>query len=647
MKGRRKIAAVAVRLLVLGLCSFGATALGQGAPDLQPVESRGTLRGTIGIGRLVTLPLDLERLALADEGLARLQVVSGREVLLTGLRTGKSTLFVWLAGGQRLRYEVSVERDLSFLKKVLAELDPGISAEASEDGSSLVLSGETADRETSEQAERMAARMLSAQGTAASGGGAVQVVNLIRAPTSTSAPDLWLDEALRAIDPRIRPRRIQVGPEPNPERDSYILEGRVKNVQALRRAVILAERQLGNSGVRVSSPAGGLSFGRNQNFSGAAGGGGDSLTGSSRLQGGLAGQIARGLAITSESGRVLSMLQVDELPQIMVSIRVLEVDRAKAKKAGINFRIDADHLSFGSFPGPQARPPRQVGVPDVSALAGDLVGSFVDRTLSIVSAIDFLEDQELARSVSEPNILTLSGEEASVLVGGEIPIPITTLSQANSVQGFSFQDFGVRLDIRPTVDEEGVIALEVAPSIIRPSPGLAVGGVPGFQVQSVQTTARVSAGQSLVLGGLLSFEEGFEESRLPVLGKYPLFRWRRKSRQQQELLFVITPRLVASGPAPVGPIEPARAEEIELPQLGVEGAPLSAEPSPGLDATGLPPGFRLGPPAPRALKLLPASPAPELLPAPRTLEIATPQRAPEIVPPPPAPEIVPPPPEPR
>ncbi|HEV7669346.1 MAG TPA: pilus assembly protein N-terminal domain-containing protein [Thermoanaerobaculia bacterium] len=604
-----KIAArvlVTLGLLFPGLGSLGAVALGQGAPDLQPVESRGTLRGSIGIGRLVTLPLDLERLALADEGLARLQVVSGREVLLTGLRTGKSTLFVWLAGGQRLRYEVEVVRDLSFLRKTLSGLDPGIVAEASEDGSSVVLSGEVADRETSEQAERMAKSMLTAQGTAAAGGGAVQVVNLIRAPTSSSAPDLWLDEALRAIDSRIRPRRIQVGPEPNPERDSYILEGKVKNVQALRRAVILAERQLGNSGVRVSSPAGGLSFERNQNFSGAGAGGGaaGSLGGSSRLQGGLAGQIARGLAITSESGRVLSMLEVDDLPQIMVSIRVLEVDRAKAKKAGFNFRFDADHLSFGSFPGPQGRPPRQLGgIADVSGVAGNLVASFVDRTLSIVSAIDFLEDQELARSVSEPNILTLSGEEASVLVGGEIPIPITTLSQANSVQGFSFQDFGVRLDIRPTVDEEGVIALEVAPSIIRPSPALAVGGVPGFQVQSVQTTARVSAGQSLVLGGLLSFEEGFEESRLPVLGKSPLFRWRRKSRQQQELLFVITPRLVASGPTPAVPVEPARGEEINLPTLdwlgGEEGAPRCVvEPVPTLDANGLPPGFRREPPVP-------------------------------------------------
>lgn len=596
--------------LVFGLAPLcRVPVLGQGSPDLQAVESRGSIAATIGIGRLITLPLDVERVALADEGLARLQVVSGREVLLTGLRTGKSTLYVWLVDGQRLRYAVEIERDLAFLKKVLADLDPRIAISSSGDGSTVVLTGEAPDRDTAVQAESIAGSMLKAQGAASSGGGTVQVVNLLRAPTSTAAPDLWLTEALGAIDPRIHLRRIQVGPEPNPERDSYILEGRVKNVQALARAVILAERQLGNSGVRVESPARGLSFGRTRSFpgaSGASGAGGAagsaSLAATDRPLGGLPGQIARGLAITSESGRVLSMLEVDELPQIMVSIRVLEIDRSRAKKAGVNFRFDGDHLSLGSFPGPQGRPPRQLGgVADVTAVAGNLVASFVDKTLSILSAIDFLEDQNLARSVSEPNILTLSGEEASVLVGGEVPIPITTLSTTNSVQGFAFQDFGVRLDIRPTVDELGVIALEVAPSIIRPSPTLSVGGVPGFQVQSVQTTARVSAGQSLVLGGLLSFQEGFEESRLPGLGKSPLFRWRRKSRQQQELLFVITPRLVAAGPVPAVATEPARGERIELPHLDWRGeaeAPRCAEPEPALDETGLPPGFQPQPPGP-------------------------------------------------
>src|SRR5262249_12976534 len=163
------------------------------------------------------------------------------------------------------------------------------------------------------------------------------------------------------------------------------------------------------------------------------------------------------------------------------------------------------------------------GAPTVSGIGSNLAAAYVDKTLAIAAAIDFLQTKNLARSVSEPNVLALSGEEATVMVGGEAPIPTTAVGQVSTGQGFNFQTFGVQLDIRPTADENGIIALEVSPSIIRPSSGLAVSGVPGFEVQSVQTTARVPAGQSLVLGGLLSFDEGFDESRVPWLGKLPLF----------------------------------------------------------------------------------------------------------------------------
>ena len=157
------------------------------------------------------------------------------------------------------------------------------------------------------------------------------------------------------------------------------------------------------------------------------------------------------------------------------------------------------------------------------------------------------------------------------MVGGEVPIPSTTLGETTAVQGFLFQEFGIRLDIRATVGKSGAIALEVASSIIRPSVALSVSDVPGFTVQSVQTTARVYSGQSLVLGGLLDFEESLEERRLPVIGAFPLFRWRRKSRSERELLFVISPRLVDIEPAepvekaePIIPLDPVR---LDLPDL--------------------------------------------------------------------------------
>ncbi|HEX6900182.1 MAG TPA: pilus assembly protein N-terminal domain-containing protein [Thermoanaerobaculia bacterium] len=561
---------------------------------LLSVEDSGLVTTLVGTGHLLTLPAEIERVALADEAIARVQVISTREALITGLAPGQTTLYAWLAGGQRLRYLVQIGRDHGLLIRVLRDLDPRIGMRVSPDGTSVVLTGEVADQATAAGAVALAENLLRAQG----GTRPTQVISLLTFPQAPSTADLWLTEALAAIDPRIRLRRIQVGPEPAPERDTYVLEGRVKNVQSLVRAVILAERQLGGAGVRVEAPAGGLTLQRNLGFLAT----GDASAGSlQRPPAGLAAQVARGLVITSESGRVLSLLEVDELPQIMVSIRVYEIDRAKARRAGVNFRFDSEHVSVGSSPGPLGDLPRLLGgAPSVTNVGGNLAAAFVDQTFAIVAAIDYLQDKELARSVSEPNVLTLSGEEATIQVGGEVPIPSTAVGQVTTVQGFTFQTFGVQLDIRPTVDEAGVIALEVSPSIIRPSAGLAVGGVPGFQVQSVQTTARVPAGHSLVLGGLLSFEEGLEESRVPWLGRLPLFRWRRNSRQEQELLFVITPRLVAmpeTPPAP--PVPPAAAGDVALPALEAaepEDPERWDETEPGeLPPDGVPPGLRRGP----------------------------------------------------
>jgi hypothetical protein len=175
----------------------------------------------------------------------------------------------------------------------------------------------------------------------------------------------------------------------------------------------------------------------------------------------------------------------------------------------------------------------------------------------------------LARSVAEPNVVTLSGELASILVGGEVPIPTTAANQVSTFSGVFFQDFGVRLDIRPTVSRDDQITMEVAPSIVRVAPGLAVGQVPGFQVQSVTTTARVRAGQSMLIGGLLSFEDGIEQKRVPGLGAIPLFRWKRNSRQEKELLFLITPRLVDTDPVPQDEpvVTPPDIHTLGLPEL--------------------------------------------------------------------------------
>ena len=565
----------------------------------QPIQNAETIRVRVGSGNVLTFPARVVRVAVGDEKVVALHVVEAKQVLLQGLMPGRSTVFAWLADGRRLRYDLVVSPRVEVLETALRNLDPRIILDASADSSTLILSGRVDSERTAIEARQLADNMLGAGTT----GGPSRVVSLLQFPGSNDA-DLRLTSALAAVDPRIHLRRIQVGAKVSNAADAVVLEGQVKDISSLVRAITLAELQLGGVGGKIEPLSGDtIPTTRNRNFSGA--GGLQRLQGNDAPPSGLAAYVARGLILKSASGRVLSFLEVDELPQIMVSIRVLQVDRGRAKRLGIDYRLDGSGFSAGSFHQPGRTslpaPAPTSGVQSIAGITGgNIVASFVDKTLAVIAAIDFLQDKDVARSVAEPNITTLSGESASVLVGGEVPIPTTTVGNTTAVQGFLFQDFGVRLDIRPTLAPSGLVAMEISPSIIRPSADLAVSGVPGFQVQSVQTTAKVAPGQTLVLGGLISFEDEIQKRGVPGLSEIPLmkhlFSWEGRTLQEQEILFVITPRVLTEGPEQVAEAIQWRDVEPLAPGTVVELPPSDFETSRNpqkatVGKNGLPPSF--------------------------------------------------------
>jgi len=562
-------------------------------PIIDPLKE---VQVTVGAGSAFDFSEPTTRIALADDTLVRLNVVSPTEVLVTGLKAGRTTLSVWYTSGRRALYPVIVEPNLSLVNSSLRDIHPSLLVSLGTDGKSVILRGEVTSEAQARQARAMVEQLITvvtngnAQGNA--GPEAVRVVNLVRYPGSIGTPEDRLISAMSNIDQRIRVRRIQSGGEPSPDKDSYVLEGRVKDINSLVQAIVLAERQLGGTGTKVkSADENRVAF--EQSTGNAVGGGvaGGGVGGAMMLGGGsppkngLAAQAARGLLLTSESGRVVSFLQIDALPQVLVSVRVLQIDRNKFKRLGVNASFakktilgdDAFGVTTSMIQGggngsnggggglaavvvpPPAQPDANASAKSLLALnvlgnLANLSGGYVDATRSFLAALDFLGEKKIARSVSEPNILTLSGEIASVLVGGTVPVPTTVANQVAVQTAFGFQQFGVRLDIRPTVDDQGVVALEVVPSIVSPTQTLGNGSVPGFRIQRVETTARVRNGESLVLGGLLSASEELQERRVPGLGWLPLFRNSGASDQNMELLFLITPKVVTtSSPEPLLP----------------------------------------------------------------------------------------------
>jgi len=199
------------------------------------------------------------------------------------------------------------------------------------------------------------------------------------------------------------------------------------------------------------------------------------------------------------------------------------------------------------------------------ALAGHILG------LDLASAIDAAETDGLATSLAEPNLTALSGETASFLAGGEIPIPI---AQGLGQVSVEYKQYGVSLAFTPTVLSDGRISLRVRPEVSQLSSAgtVTLGGfsIPGIITRRAETTIELGSGQSFMIGGLLSNNVTNSTDKVPGIGALPvigaLFRSNNFRRQQTELVIVVTPYLV----------KPVDASQIKLPTDGFK-APSDAD----------------------------------------------------------------------
>jgi pilus assembly protein CpaC len=168
---------------------------------------------------------------------------------------------------------------------------------------------------------------------------------------------------------------------------------------------------------------------------------------------------------------------------------------------------------------------------------------------SLDVSLNALEQKGLARSLAEPNLVALSGETASFLAGGEIPIPAAASLGTIS---FNYQSYGVGLSFTPTVLRDGLINLVIKPEVseIDSSTTVTVAGtsVPGLITRKASTTIELRDGQSFMLGGLLQNTSNSVQAQLPWVGDVPvlgaLFRSAEYQKNETDLVIVVTPHIV-------------------------------------------------------------------------------------------------------
>jgi pilus assembly protein CpaC len=276
---------------------------------------------------------------------------------------------------------------------------------------------------------------------------------------------------------------------------------------------------------------------------------------------------ARAIQIASTAGKVVNLLYVDvppSEPQILLKVRFASVDRTLEKQLGLNvFSLGAANsigsVTTGQFPPPGFTPPTTGGNTTTTTLSS-FMNLFIFRPdLNLGATLQALQTQGLLEVLAEPNVLATNGKQASFLAGGEYPYPTVqgVTGGGTGAVTIQFKEFGVRLNFIPTVTPRNTIRLQVAPEVssLDFTNGISISGftVPGLTVRRVKTDIELSQGQSFAIGGLLDNRETQTFEKIPFIGDIPvlgkLFQSIQRTKQNTELIVIVTPEIVAPIPA--------------------------------------------------------------------------------------------------
>ena len=162
-----------------------------------------------------------------------------------------------------------------------------------------------------------------------------------------------------------------------------------------------------------------------------------------------------------------------------------------------------------------------------------------------------------ARILAEPTLVTISGERAAFLAGGEIPILQSIATAGAAQQSVTFEPFGLRINMIPMLLENGTINLEISPEerIVSTQFQLNIPGsqsnVPGFTTRKSQTIVEMKPGQELFISGLITTNSGREMTKTPVFGEIPvlgaLYRSKAFSKNESELVVAVRPEIILPG----------------------------------------------------------------------------------------------------
>ncbi len=301
---------------------------------------------------------------------------------------------------------------------------------------------------------------------------------------------------------------------------------------------------------------------------------GDSVVLSGEVSGPMAQETALSLATSFGGGKkekVVNLIHIGGVQQVMLEVRLAEIDRTVMDQMGINWNTIAPQgniwvqqinalaslsaLSRVFANGTGTSNPGGVVTTAPTSLSSNLqaIGGFKAGGLIWTTFFNILKQNNLGRVLAEPNLVTTSGQQASFLAGGLYPVPSPQPSAVGAATvTVTYQPYGVSLKFTPTVLDGDKIAMDLEPEVSELDPTVTV-QVAGFSIQGfldrkMSTHLEVQDGQTIAMAGLLKNLDTNVVNKFPWLGDVPvlgnLFRSSSWQKQETELVVLVTPHLV-------------------------------------------------------------------------------------------------------
>lgn len=559
---------------------------------------------------------DIARVALGHETTLDVNVVNGRELLILAKKLGRTSMMVWYDDNTSETFLLGVTEDYSVLENALNDIHPNLALTIAPDRHAVVLRGEVPTLNYRYAAHEAAKNYLYASSSQsaqpvitsapnqgmfnslaqrlqgmgnfnnglAQSSSKVAIINLIKVTQAPKPKEARIAQVLKSMGAdKVTVKRISVDELSNDDNDAFMLSGTVKNqielVRLLNTINKLFEPEQASQAPTSALDPNGLISSTAQNETSAievlANESGGLLNDDSGLTlSNVNSNVARATLLSVAKGKVLSSIEVEDLPQVRVSVQLYEVNQRRLKQ----WRPDISVLSNGynneqglfGLEGMKARESGSASIENALQLIGGQLTNNLQLSTSqfaIDMLFSLLEQEGISRTLSRPTLTVLAGESAVFKVGGEVPVPtsyspsgVTSGQQGNSGSVFSgteFKSFGVELNVRALVDDKDRITLDLNPVISLPDTTLTAEisqstgsslNSSAFNTRSMQTSTRLQDGQPLIIGGLISTDNNASHDFVPDANGESLFgklsETTSKSENNRELIIVVTPNLV-------------------------------------------------------------------------------------------------------